>query len=285
MSAALGAPASTARAGRAPLHAESSGNGAPLVFWHGWASNLRVFDALRAALGDQWRTTAIDLPGHGRSPWADDAAAADAEQLSEQTVSRLLAQMPPRATLLAWSLGGQLALRAAARAPDRIERLVLIGTTPKFLRSDDWPHGASGEALVQMRARLAEDYRGTVSDFLEMQVRGSRDAAAVHAALRGALLQHGEAQPAALQAGLALLAATDLRAQLASIQVPALVIAGQYDRVTASAAGAALAAMLPQAQFLEIPRAAHAVFLSHPERLLPPLRVFLGASSVSRPAP
>jgi pimeloyl-[acyl-carrier protein] methyl ester esterase len=258
------------------LHAESSGSGTPLVFWHGWAANLRVFDAMRVVLGDQWHTTAIDLPGHGRSAWAEGAEEFDAERFADQTVAQLLAQMPPRATLIAWSLSGQLALRAAARAPERIARLVLIGTTPKFLRSEDWPHGAAGETLQRMRVRLAEDYRGTVSDFLELQVRGSRDAAAVHTALRAALLQHGEAQPPALQAGLALLAATDLRTQLASIRIPALVIAGQYDRVTSPAAGAALAAMLPRAQHLEIPRAAHAPFLSHLDRLLPPLRAFLG---------
>jgi pimeloyl-[acyl-carrier protein] methyl ester esterase len=281
MSLGLAAPAGALRA---PLYVESSGTGAPLALWHGWAANLRVFDALRAALDNQWRTTAIDLPGHGRSPWEDGAEAADVERIAAQTVAQLLAQMPARATLLAWSLGGQLALRAAARAPDRIERLVLIGTTPKFLRSDDWPHGAARETLEQMRAHLIADYRGTVSDFLELQVRGSRDAAAVHAVLRAALLQQGEAQPPALQAGLALLAGTDLRAQLASIRVPALVIAGQYDRVTAPAAGAALAAMLPQAQYLEIPRAAHAPFLSHLDQLLPQLRAFLGETPAAGPA-
>jgi pimeloyl-[acyl-carrier protein] methyl ester esterase len=162
---------------------------------------------------------------------------------------------------------------------------VLIGTTPRFLRSDDWVHGAEGTTLEQMRARLAEDYRGTVNDFLELQVRGSRDAAAVHSTLRAALLQHGEAQPPALQAGLALLAATDLRKQLVSVRIPALVIAGQYDRVTAPAASAALAAMLPQAQYLEIPHAAHAPFLSHLDRLLPPLRAFLGETAAARAAP
>jgi len=267
------------------LHVECSGNGPPLVFWHGWAANLRVFDAMRAALAGHWRTIAIDLPGHGRSPWVEGAEAADPESIAAQTVSGLLAQMPPRATLIAWSLGGQLALRAAARAPERIAGLVLIGTTPRFLRGEDWPHGAEARTLEQMRAHLNEDYRGTVSDFLELQVRGSRDAAAVHAALRDALLQQGEAHPAALQAGLALLSATDLRAQLATLHIPALVIAGQYDRVTPPGASAALAAMLPQARHLEIPRAGHAPFLSHLARLLPVLRSFLGESSVARAAP
>jgi len=262
------APATSAASNSPALHVESSGSGPPLVFWHGWAANLRVFDALRAALASHWRTIAIDLPGHGRSPWVEGTETADPEWIAAQTVSGLLAQMPARATLIAWSLGGQFALRAAARAPERIAGLVLIGTTPRFLRSEDWPHGADARTLEQMRAHLSEDYRGTVSDFLELQVRGSRDAAAVHAALRNALLQQGEARPAALQAGLALLTATDLRAQ-----------------VTGPGASAALAAMLPQAQHLEIPRAGHAPFLSHLERLLPELRSFLGEPSAARPAP
>ena len=56
------------------LHIERSGSGAPLVLWHGWGLNLRVFDSLRGALGAtgvSWRTEAVDLPGHGLSPWRE----------------------------------------------------------------------------------------------------------------------------------------------------------------------------------------------------------------------
>ncbi len=259
------------------LHAESSGRGTPVVFWHGWGLNLRCFDSLRGALGETWRTTAVDLPGHGQSSWNPDP---------DSMLPRLLATLPPvtgatpAATLVGWSLGAQFALRAAALAPARIARLVLISATPRFVRSEDWPHGIDAGALQDMQARLAHDYRGTVSDFLELQVRGSRDADATLRSLRAALLRHGAPQPAALAAGLALLERTDLRSQLASIRVPTLVIAGQYDRVTPPAAGAALAALLPQARYLPLKRAAHAPFLSHQEELLPALREFLGAQLV-----
>ena len=258
-----------------PLHTESSGQGSPLVLWHGWGMNLRVFDTLRAALNDGWRSIAVDLPGHGHSSWDDGG---------DEMLSRLLTTLPapasgsPPVTLVGWSLGGQLALRAAALAPQGIARLVLIGTTPRFLRADSWPHGAEASALHAMQARLATDYRGAVSDFLELQVRGSRDAGKVQRALRTAVFGHGAAQPAALAASLTLLAATDLRPQLAAIRLPTLVIAGQYDRVTPAAASAALAAALPQATYLEIARAAHAPFLSHLEQLLPTLRNFINGS-------
>ena len=255
----------------APLHMESSGSGPPLVFWHGWGLNLRVFDALRAALDTDWRTVAVDLPGHGASAW-NAARADDNESATAALLEPLLESLPPDSTLVGWSLGGQLALRAAALAPDRVARLVLISTTPCFVRRDHWPHGVDAAVLQQMRTRLREDYHGTLRDFLELQVRGSRDAARVRQALAAALSAHGEAQPAALAAGLRSLADTDLRPQLASLAVPTLVISGEYDRVTPPGAGAALAAALPQGRLLSIARAAHAPFLSHAEIVTTALR-------------
>ncbi len=274
MSAARIAPAPRAQ----PLHAESSGHGPPVVFWHGWGLNLRCFDSLRGALGETWRSTAVDLPGHGQSSWDDD---------TDTMLARLLATLPatsgqvPSTTLVGWSFGGQFALRAAAVAPARIARLVLIGTTPRFVAGSDWPHGLAPGVLADMRTRLAQDYRRTVSEFLELQVRGSRGADAALHSLRAALLGHGAAQPAALATGLALLERTDLRPQLAAIHAPTLVIAGQYDRVTPPAAGAALAAALPRATYLQLPRAAHAPFLSHLGELVPVLREFLASGVAS----
>src|SRR5258706_9031496 len=99
------APATSAVSNSRALHAESSGNGPPLVFWHGWAANLRVFDGLRAALAGHWRTMAIDLPGHGRSPRVEGTQAADPEAIPAQKVAALLAPKPGRATLIAWSFG------------------------------------------------------------------------------------------------------------------------------------------------------------------------------------
>jgi pimeloyl-[acyl-carrier protein] methyl ester esterase len=266
MSGATPQPAGLAAATPA-LHVERSGSGAPLVLWHGWGMNLRVFDALRGALGQEWRTVAVDLPGHGRSPWHEGSA--------DLALAQLIDTLPAACTLLGWSLGAQFALRAAALAPGRVARLVLVGATPRFTQAPDWAPGVPAALLEAMQARLANDYRGTVSDFLELQVRGSRDAAQVTALLRAALLQQGEARPEALAAGLAWLAGQDLRALLPMIRQPALVLAGAYDRVTPPAAGAALAALLPKARYQAFARAAHAPFLSHPQEFLAVLRGFI----------
>jgi pimeloyl-[acyl-carrier protein] methyl ester esterase len=252
------------------LHGERSGSGPPLAFWHGWGLNLRVFDGLRGALGAEFRTEATDLPGHGLSQWRGGSA--------DTALADLVATLAPGTTLVAWSLGAQFAMRAAALAPGRVARLVLVSATPRFTLAHEWTHGVPEAVLAAMQSRLATDYRGTVSDFLELQVRGSRDAAQVAATLRAALLRHGEAQPAALVAGLDWLAAHDLRAALPAIAQPTLVLAGSYDRVTPPGAGAALAAAMPNARFHAFARAAHAPFLSHPAEFLATLREFLVAS-------
>jgi pimeloyl-[acyl-carrier protein] methyl ester esterase len=59
------------------------------------------------------------------------------------------------------------------------------------------------------------------------------------------------------------------------VTLPTLVVGGQHDRVTPPAAARALAGIMPHARHVEIPRAAHAPFLSHPEQLLAALREFL----------
>ncbi|MFO1426913.1 MAG: malonyl-ACP O-methyltransferase BioC [Steroidobacteraceae bacterium] len=74
---------------------------------------------------------------------------------------------------------------------------------------------------------------------------------------------HGAADPAALARALGLLRGADLRAALGGIAAPALVLGGQYDRVTPPGAARALAAALPDARHVEFARCGHAPFISH----------------------
>ena len=241
----------------------------PLVCLHGWGMNLRVFDALRAGLRDEWQTWAIDLPGHGKSPWRDERAGLDTQ------LEDLLAGMPPRCTLLAWSLGGQFALEMAARAPQQIAALVLVATTPRFKQVGDWPQGLDEKAVDTFRMMLDHDWRQTLSDFVWLQLRGSRNAEALQRQIESALQSHGMPQPHAMAMDLALMGKLDQRPLLPSIAQPALIITGQNDRVTPPAAGEYLAREMPRARCVEIARAGHAPFASHTEECLSHIRPFL----------
>jgi pimeloyl-[acyl-carrier protein] methyl ester esterase len=257
------------------LHVESSGEGAPLVMVHGWGLNLRVFDTLAPAIGRGRSVVRVDLPGHGRSSWDGRAATlAGHAMLVRDAVTRHGAPSTPW-TVLGWSLGGQIALEIAAATPELVERLVLIATTPRYTARHDWPHAMPATVLAGFEARLESDWRRTVNEFLELQVRGSAGGERVLRELQDALPAHGEPDPRALAAGLSSLAQSDLRERLDRIRQPALVLAGQYDRITPPEASRELAERLPNGRYVEFRRAGHAPFLSHPEELVSAVREFL----------
>jgi pimeloyl-[acyl-carrier protein] methyl ester esterase len=261
----------------AELYVEVNGNGPDLVLLHGWGLNVRVWDGLVDALRDQFRLIAVDLPGHGRSAWsAGRNTPAEQAWLLHST----LAPISNRYSLLGWSLGGQIALDLAAAMPAQIDKLVLVATTPRFTVAPDWPYGMKVNAITKMATQLREDYQKTVRDFLDLQVRGSVEGASVIEQLRNALSVHGQAKPEALESGLNTLATSDLRPTLPHVRTRTLVIAGQNDRITAPGASRVLATALPDAQYVEMRRAAHAPFLSHRKEFTAVLERFLRAGEV-----
>jgi pimeloyl-[acyl-carrier protein] methyl ester esterase len=253
-----------------------SGEAGDVVLLHGWSLNLRVWDGLVRVLTPRFRVIAIDLPGHGRSEW-DARASTPAAQAWR--VHETLSPLTNRYTLVGWSLGGQLALDLAAALPAGVERLALIATTPKFLKSATWRCGTPRPLLARLVHRLHSEGERAVSDFLGLLVRGSapHTAARVLAKLRAALRTHGAARPEALTAGLARLRDGDLRPALPMVRIPALVVAGQRDRIIRPAASRALAHALPHAHYVEVAGAAHAPFLSHPVQFARQLSGFLHA--------
>jgi len=258
----------------ATLHVDRRNQGAsalPLVLLHGWGMNLAVFDALRDAL-PQAESHAIDLPGHGRSAW--NPARAD----FESQLDDVRAALPGRCVLLGWSLGGKLAMEIARRDPQRVAALVLVSSTPRFAQSGDWAHGMNSGELEAFASLVEQDWRQTLSDFVWLQLRGSRNATATQQRVEAALASHGAPHPDALRAGLDLLGAVDLRAGVKQISQPALAIAGQNDRVTPPGATRWIADELPDARFAEIPRAGHASFLSHTDEVVDVLRPFLASN-------
>ena len=108
----------------------SKGTGIPIVFLHGFLGTGN--DWKRVVFHLKGRTCfAYDLPGHGESPW------------TEMDIGDLFASaLPPEPfDLVGYSLGGRLAMRFAARHPERIHSLTLLSAH----------HGLSDTAAKQSR--------------------------------------------------------------------------------------------------------------------------------------
>lgn len=250
------------------IHVETSGSGPHLALLHGWGLNGAVWDSVREPLAAHFTLHVVDLPGHGYSsavPLASLDSAADA----------IIGVLPERTNLLGWSLGGQVALSIAQRHATRVDKLVLVATTPRFVETADWPFGKKAQVLDDFAARLANSYAATIRGFLALQTLNQPNARATIAALQLAMSARGEPSAAALQAGLDVLRTSDQRTDIAGIQHRALVIQGDHDALTSERAAHWLADHLPNAQYAMIEHAAHAPFLSHKTVFIQLLHDFL----------
>ena len=250
------------------LHVETIGNGSDLVLLHGWGLHGGIFRSVVPALAARHRLHLVDLPGHGRSALPD-------EDYTLNNVARIVAAaVPDNASWLGWSLGGRIALAAAAQGA-AIAHLILVGANPCFTQRADWPHAMPEAEFEQFAASVHDNWEQTLQRFLAIQARGSERAREELRALRQDLFAHGQPQPGALAGGLTILREADLRSVLSVITQPTLVLHGARDTLAPLPAAEYTASHLRQGKLQVIPGAGHAPFLSHPAEFLAALEAFL----------
>ncbi|MDO6390843.1 alpha/beta hydrolase [Pontibacter sp. BT731] len=94
-----------------------------LIFIHGLGSYLPAWDKNVAELSQHYRCIAIDLPGYGKSD--KTGITAGMASYADNVLALMDALQLEQATLVGHSMGGQIALTAALKAPQRIKHLVL----------------------------------------------------------------------------------------------------------------------------------------------------------------
>ncbi len=250
------------------LYIDRRGNGCDLVLLHGWGLHGGLFGPVIEPLAAKFRLHLVDLPGHGRSPMLDG------DYTLERVAEAVARQVPDGAAWLSWSLGGRIALAAAAGGA-AISKLILVGANPCFTQKPDWPHAMPEAELEQFALSLRDNYKTTLQRFLAIQSRGSASAREELRNLREALFAHGEPDPQALAGGLEILRRADLRPALAAIAQPTLVLHGERDTLAPLAAAEYTAAQLPHGTLQVIAGAGHAPFISHPGEFLAAVEAFM----------
>lgn len=107
-----------------PVHvADLGGEGPPIVCVHGLGGSYANWAGTAPYLREFGHVTALDLPGFGLTPPAGRSATVEANR---RLLHRYLASLDGPALLIGNSMGGAIALRQAAQAPETVERLVLV---------------------------------------------------------------------------------------------------------------------------------------------------------------
>lgn len=108
----------------------------PLILLHGGKDHCRSWDWIAQKLCNDWRIIAPDLRGHGDSTWAPDGDYPMHAFVYDLAHLIHLLDLSP-VSIVAHSLGGNIALRYTGLYPDNVKKLVAIeglGPSPEMLK-------------------------------------------------------------------------------------------------------------------------------------------------------
>lgn len=258
------------RIGGVRLHYDIHGDGpATIVFVHGLMLASESWGAQVAAFSATHRVVTFDLRGQGRS--AHIAAGLDLDNLAADTVELIRALRLGPVHLVGFSMGTFVAMRVAARRPELVRTLTLIGPSAEAEEPENLPRYRLLIALVKLFGPgpftapllkilfgdtfLNDPARRPEADRWRAYLR--RLPRALHRAAAASASRHA------------------ISGELSAITAPTLVISGEEDRPIAPAKARAVHAAIAGSRFEAIPATGHAVMIEQPEVFNALLRDFV----------
>ena len=268
-----------------PLAYHRAGGGRPLVCLPGGPMRASAYFGDLGGLTAHRSPVLLDLRGTGASAVPADPASYRCDRLVDD-VEALRGHLGlDRIDLLGHSAGATLALLYAARHPDRVGRLALIGPSPRAVglevtdldrrqvaelrRGEAW----FPDAFAAFERIWSGDATPAVWEAIVPFTYGRWDAAARANLAREASEKNADAAAAYYSAGALDPEAT--KASLARLRAPVLLVAGEYDVALPPKCAAEYAGLFPQAELAVQPGGGHFPWLDDPEWFVRILAGFL----------
>lgn len=250
---------------------EEAGAGPAILLLAGLGGHSGLWSPHVPDLARGRRVIALDNRGAGRTgapdkPYSIPGMADDAAQL----LDRLGVE---RAAVAGHGMGASIALELAAARPALVESLVLIGAAA---RPDGRQRLVTEGWIAARRSSLSREQAFALTAPWLYTVALLDDDARRRQAIESAARDPHPAQDHAYARQARAFLEYDATERLASIEQPALALAGEEDVLVPSARTAALAEALPSGEFREMP-GGHAGLVEHPQPYAAALRERLAA--------
>ena len=233
------------------------GQGPSLVLLHGWGVNSAVWKPVIEQLSEHFCLYNVDLPGFGDSE--------SLESYSLESIYMAIREaVPASAIWCGWSLGGLIATYAAINYPQNVTKLVQVASSVKFVADSQWP-GVDSSIFENFLLGLQTNPQKTLTRFIALQAMGCESARKDSTTIKKLLAGTKEADSVALEAGLKLLAESDLRDSFATLSQPCLSIFGSFDGLIPLQASQEMNFILPHLQLQLFENSSHAPFVSESE--------------------
>jgi pimeloyl-ACP methyl ester carboxylesterase len=255
------------------VHYEVYGRGKPVILLHGWLGSWGLWQETMSFLGRYYRTYALDFWGFGESGKKRDTyAVQDFVSLVDQFMEQLGIASAP---LVGHSMGGTVSLSVAIRYPQRVSKVVVVGS-PIVGSSLALPLKWAGyRPIAFMLFNMMGAFRFGVRVASPLICRDERFADMMDRDLSRTTLE-------SFLLSIASLRRTDLRPMLGQITVPAMGIYGDRDVIVHPRQWEPMKKGIDHAQIERFPSAGHFLMLEEPQNFAERLKAFL---DMKEPAP
>jgi len=254
------------------VHYEVYGRGRPVILLHGWLGSWGLWQETMAYLGSFYRTYALDFWGFGESGKKRETyAVQDFVSLVDQFMDRLGIE---RAPLVGHSMGGTVSLSVAIQYPQRVSKVVVIGS-PITGSSLAFPLKLAGRrpiaallfnmmGVFRLGLRLASPLICRDARFPEMMEKDLS-----RTTFESFLLS------------IASLRRTDLRPMLSQVRVPVMGMYGDKDNIVHPLQWQPLQSGILNARVERFPKAGHFIMLDEPDAFIQTLKNFLDQDTLA----
>jgi len=247
----------------------------PMLLAHGFGCDQNMWRFVVPAFEDDYRIVLFDYVGSGKS----DLAAYDAERYSNldgyaQDVLDICEELDLRDTIfVGHSVSSMVGVLAAKRQPDRFERLILIGPSPRYINDPPYVGGFERSDIEGLLETMEKNYIGW-ANFLGPIVMQNPDRPELTAELTESFCS---TDPVIARRFAEATFLADNRRDLAGLNVPALILQCSDDFIAPRSVGDFVHESLPQSTFQQMKASGHCPHLSHPEETIQLMREYLRA--------
>jgi pimeloyl-ACP methyl ester carboxylesterase/DNA-binding CsgD family transcriptional regulator len=220
----------------------------------------------------------FDKRGTGLSERVADDRQPTLEERMEDVFAILDDNDLERAVLFAWCEGGSMAIKFAAMYPERVQALILFGTTARLAEAPDYPDGWDKETLDSFLEAMTEEWgTGAGLPVFAPTLEDDKRARAWFART-----QRRSSSPGAVGGMLRMQAERDVRDVLPSIRVPTLILHREDDFTVPVEHGRYLAERIPGAHYVELRGDDHLFWVGDQESVIEEMAKFL-AEALDKP--
>ncbi|HYF12537.1 MAG TPA: alpha/beta hydrolase [Actinomycetota bacterium] len=253
-------------------------DGQPMLFAHGFGCDQHMWRFVTPAFEDRYRVVLFDHVGAGRSDLSayDAGRYASLDGYAEDVDEICRALELERVIFVGHSVSAMIGVLAAARDPDRFDRLVLIGPSPRYVDdpADGYVGGFSDEDIDGLLASLDSNYLGW-SRAMAPVIMGNADRPELGEELTNSFCRTDpEIQRRFARATFL----ADNRHDLSRVGVPSLVIQCSEDAIAPRVVGEYVAARMPNASLAVLRATGHCPNLSAPGETVEAIERFLAAA-------